>query len=107
MPHVRALVMGLLGAWMVDVASMGMTVGCSASSPPSPLGKIRPRIKNLIATVGREILDVEDIAHVVLVARYVNLVCIVVVALDHLERSVDSREKFGLAFIGVAVLAKV
>ena len=41
--------------------------------------------------VWREILDVEDIAHVVLVARFVDLVCIVVVALGHLEGAVGSR----------------
>ena len=56
---------------------------------------------------GREILDVEDITHVVLVVQYVDLVCIVVVALDHLEGSVDSRLELGLAFVGEAVLPKV
>ena len=34
----------------------------------SPRGKIRPRIESLITMVGREILDVEDVAHIVLVA---------------------------------------
>ena len=33
-----------------------------------PLGKIRPRIEFFITMVGRKILDVEDVAHVVLVA---------------------------------------
>jgi hypothetical protein len=57
---------------------MGMAVGCSASS--SPLGKIRPRIKNLITMEGREILDVEDVAYGVLVSWDVDLVSVAVVA---------------------------
>ena len=58
---------------------MGMTKGCSASSPP-PLGKIRPRIEILITMVRGEIEDVEDVAHVVLVAWEIDLVSVVVVA---------------------------
>ena len=72
-----------------------------------PLGKIRPGIKFFITMEGREVLDVEDIAHVVLVAGEVDLVSIVVVACKHLEGSVCSQSKFGLAFLGKAVLAKV
>ena len=45
-----------------------------------PLGKIRPRIEFFITMVGREVLVIEDVAHVVLVAREVDLVSIVVVA---------------------------
>ena len=58
--------------------SMGKSEGCSASSPP--LGKIRRRIKSFITMVWREVLDVEDAAHVVLVSWEVDLVGIVVVA---------------------------
>ena len=72
-----------------------------------PLGKIRPRIKILITMVGREILDVEDVAHGVLVAREVDFVSVVVVALKHLEGSIRSWSKLGLAFLWKAVLAKV
>ena len=57
--------------------------------------------------VGRDIFDVEDVAHGVLVARDVDLLCIVVVACKHLEGSIRSWSKFGLAFFGKAVLAKV
>ena len=53
-----------------------------------PLGKMRPRIKFFITMVGREILDIEDVAHVVLVAWAVNLVSVVVVACKHLEGSI-------------------
>ena len=59
--------------------SMGMSEGCSASAPP-PLGKIRPWIKIFITMVWREVLDVEDVAHVVLVSWEVDLVGVVVVA---------------------------
>ena len=45
-----------------------------------PLGKIRPRIEILITMVRGEIVDVEDIAHGVLVAWVVDLVGVVVVA---------------------------
>ena len=45
-----------------------------------PLGKIRPRIKILITMLRGEIVDVEDVAHVVLVAWEINLVSVVVVA---------------------------
>ena len=72
-----------------------------------PLGKIRPRIEILITMVRGEIFDVEDVAHGVLVAWDVDLVCVVVVASKHLEGSIGSWEKFGLAFVGEAVLAKV
>ena len=41
------------------------------------------------------------------VAREVDLVSIVVVACKHLEGSVRSWSKFGLEFLGEAVLAKV
>ena len=67
---------------------MGMTIGCSASSPP--LGKTRPRIEILITMVRGEILDVEDVAHGVLVAWDVDLVGVVVVACKHLEGSIGS-----------------
>ena len=56
---------------------------------------------------GREVLDIEDIAHVVLVAREVDLVSAFVVACKRLEGSIRSWSKFGLAFLGKAVLAKV
>ena len=72
-----------------------------------PLGKIRPRIKILITMVGREIFDVEDVTHVVLVTWDVDLVGVVVVAIDHLEGSIHAWSKFGLAFDGEAVLAMV
>ena len=72
-----------------------------------PLGKIRPRIEILIIMVGRVILDVEDVAHGVLVAWEVDLVGVLVVVFKHLEGSVLSWSKFGLAFMGEAVLAKV
>ena len=58
---------------------MGMTEGCSTSSPPA-LGKIQPQIEILITMVRGEIGDVEDVAHVVLVAWEINLVSVVVVA---------------------------
>ena len=51
-----------------------------------PLGKIHPRIKIFITMERREIFDVEDVAHVVLVAREGDLVSIVVVACKHLDR---------------------
>ena len=72
-----------------------------------PLGKIRPLIKCFITMEGREIFDVEDVAHVVLVAREVDPVSIVVVSCEHLEGSIRSWSKFGLAFLGKGVLAKV
>ena len=72
-----------------------------------PLGKIRPRIENLITMVGRENFDVEDVAHGVLVVWDVDLVGVFVVAFEHLERSIRSWPKFGLAFVGEALLAKV
>ena len=72
-----------------------------------PLGKICPRIEILITMVGREISDVEDVIDGVLVTRNVDLVSVIVVACKHLEGSVRSWSKFGLAFLGKAVLAKV
>ena len=72
-----------------------------------PLGKIRPRIEIFITMVGRKIRDIEDIAHIVLVAWDVNLVNVVVVASEHLEGSIGSWSKFGLVFLWKAVLAKV
>ena len=72
-----------------------------------PLGKIHPRIKILITMVGREIFDVEDVPHGVLVAGEVDLVSIVVVACKHLEWSIRSWLKLGLAFLWKAILAKV
>ena len=71
-----------------------------------PLGKIRPWIEIFITMVGREIFDVEDVANGVLVTWDVDLVS-VVVAFKHLEWSFRSWSKFGLAFMGEAVLAKV
>ena len=50
-----------------------------------PLGKIRPRIKFFITMERREIFDVEDVAHAVLVAREVDIVSVVVVACEYLE----------------------
>ena len=72
-----------------------------------PLGKILPRIEILITMVGREIFDVEDVAHRVLVTWNVDPVGVVVVSFKHLEGSIRSWSKFGLAFMGEAVLAKV
>ena len=72
-----------------------------------PLGKMQPRIEIFIPMVGREILDVEDVAHGVLVTWDVDLVSIVVVACKHLEWSIHSCLKLGLAFLWKAVLAKV
>ena len=72
-----------------------------------PLGKIRPRIEILITMVGREIFDVEDVAHGVLVPWNVNLVGVVIVACKHLEGSIRSWSKLGLAFLWKVVLAKM
>ena len=72
-----------------------------------PLGKIHPRIKFFITMEGREIFGVEDVAHVVLVAREVDLVSVVVVSCEHLEGSIRSRSKLGLAFLWKMVLVKV
>ena len=72
-----------------------------------PLGKICPRIKFFITMEGRKIFDVEDVAHVVLVAWKVDLVSVVVVACKHLEGSIRSLTKLRLAFLWKAVLAKV
>ena len=71
-----------------------------------PLGKIRPRIEIFITMVWRRIFDVEGVAHVVLVAREVDLVSVVVVACKHLEGSIRSWSKLGFAFLWEAVLAK-
>ena len=57
--------------------------------------------------VGREILDVEDVTHIVLVTREVDLVSIVVVACKHLEGSIGSWYKFGLAFVAEVFLPKL
>ena len=54
-----------------------------------------------------EIIDVEDVAHGVLVAWDVNLVGIVFVVFKHLEWSIGSWLEFGLVFVGEAFLAKV
>ena len=72
-----------------------------------PFGKIRPRIEILITMVRGEIFDVEDVAHGVLVVWDVDLVGAVVVACKHLEGSIRSWSKFGLVFVGEAVLAKM
>ena len=56
---------------------------------------------------GREIFDVEDVAHGVLVAWNVDLLGVIIVACKHLEGSICSWSKFGLAFVGEAVLVKV
>ena len=55
-----------------------------------PLGKIRPRIEILITMVRGKIFDVEEFAHGVLVAWYVDLVGVVVLACKHLEVSIGS-----------------
>ena len=68
-----------------------------------PLGKIRPRIKFFITMVGREVLDIEDVVHGVLVAWDVDIVGVVVVACKHLEWSIRAYSKFGLAFLGKVV----
>ena len=54
-----------------------------------------------------EIGDVEDVAHVVLVAWEVDLVSVVIVACKHLEGSICSWSKLGFAFLWETVLAKV
>ena len=72
-----------------------------------PLGKIRPRIKIFITIERREIFDVEDVAHVVLVMGEVDLVSVVVVACKHLEGSIRSWTKLRLAFLWKALLPKV
>ena len=72
-----------------------------------PMGKIRPRIKFFITMEGREIFDVEDVAHVVLVAWEANLVSVVVVLCEHLEGSICSWSKLGLVFLWKTVLVKV
>ena len=72
-----------------------------------PLGKIRPRIKFFITMEGREVFDIEDVTHVVLVAWEVDLVSVVVVSCEHLEGSIRSWTKLGFAFLWEAVLAKV
>ena len=51
---------------------------CIISRPP--LGKIRPQIESLITMVGREIFDIEDVAHRLLVTWDVDIVGVVVVA---------------------------
>ena len=55
-----------------------------------PLGKIRLLIEIFITMLGREIFDVEDVAHGVLIAWDVDLVGVVVVACKHLEGSIRS-----------------
>ena len=64
-----------------------------------PLGKIRPQIKFFITMEGREVFDVEDVAHGVLVAWNVDLVGVVIVACKHLEGAIRSWSKLGLAFL--------
>ena len=59
-----------------------------------PLGEIRPRIESFISMVWREVLDVEDVAHGVLVAWDVDLVGVVIVACKRLEGSIRSGKKF-------------
>ena len=106
MAHVCALVIGSLRACGGGVTSMGMVEGCSASSPP-PLGEIRPRIMIFITMVLGQVLDVEDIAYIVLVTWNVDLAGIVVVACEHLEGSIGSRKYLGLALLGEAVLPEM
>ena len=72
-----------------------------------PLEKIRPRIEILITMVRGEIGDVEDVTHVVLVAWEIDLVGVVVAAFEHFKGSIRLWSKFGLAFVGEAVLVKV
>ena len=72
-----------------------------------PLAKIRRRIKFFITMEGREIFDVEDVARVVLATWEVDLVCVVIVSCEHLERSIRSWSKLGLAFLREVILAKV
>src|SRR3954470_23153187 len=73
-------------------ASMVMSVGCSASSPP-PLGKILPRIKIFITMVRCKVGDVEGVAHRVLVRRNVHRVCIVVYLGENLEWAIGVWEE--------------
>ena len=72
-----------------------------------PFERIRPRIKIFITMERREVFDVEDVAHVVLVVWKVDLVSVVVVACKHLEGSIRSWSKLGFAFLWEAVLAKL
>ena len=78
MLRARALVIGPLGACGGDGVSVRVVEGCSASSPP--LGEIRPRIVLFITMVLGQVLDIEDVAYVVLVTRDVDLVGVVIVA---------------------------
>ena len=73
----------------------------------TPLVKIRPLIEFFITMEGREIFDVEDVAHIVFVVREVDLVSVVVVSCEHLEGSICSRSKLRLAFLWKVLLAKV
>ena len=59
-------------------------------SPP-PLGEIRLRIGILIM-VFVQVLDIEDVAYIVLVAWDVDLIGVVIVACEHLEGSIGSRK---------------
>ena len=102
-----ALVMGPSGVEGDVGTPMGMSEGCSASSPlPWERSNLGSKSSSP-CMVGCKILDAEDIAHVVLVAREVDLVSVVVVACKHLEGSIRSWTKLGFAFLWEAVLAKV
>ena len=83
-----------------------MTLGCSASSP-LPWGRSVLGFEFFITMEGREIFDVEDVAHIVFVVREVDLVSVVVVSCEHLEGSICSRSKLRLAFLWKVLLAKV
>ena len=41
--------------------------------------------------VGRKVLDIENVAHVVLVVRELDLISVIVVVCEHLEGSIRSR----------------
>ena len=74
-----------------------------------PLRKSRPRLACLIITwvsmEWREIIDVEGGMHRVLVIGEVELVCIVVDALDDLEGAITSWLELGVTFVGEAIFA--
>ena len=56
---------------------------------------------------GRQIGDIERVMHQILGGWDVDLVGVVVDALEHFERAVPTRSKLGLSFIREAVFAKV
>ena len=55
----------------------------------------------------REVFDVEDVTHIVLVSWDVDLVGIVVVACEYLEWAIGSWKELGLALLGKTILAEM